>query len=125
MSRLPVSVNTRSRSPSVRTRINPKAVRRNPKNGRAGTLPGFGWALGVTQPAIYPAACSARSASSAALLRSPANSIRTFPNLRRSTTEYPLIVWEALREPGSKSRWASGLPSLGSARKASPDNEAG
>jgi hypothetical protein len=43
-----------------------------------------------------PAACSASSASSAALLRSPANSIRTFPNLRRSTTECPLIVWEAL-----------------------------
>jgi hypothetical protein len=35
----------------VRTQINPKAVRRNPKNG-AGTLPGFGWAVGVTQPAI-------------------------------------------------------------------------
>jgi hypothetical protein len=36
----------------VRIRIHPKAVRRNPKNGRAGTLPGFGWAVGVTQPAI-------------------------------------------------------------------------
>jgi hypothetical protein len=38
--------------PSVLTRINPKAVRRNPKNGRAGTLPGFGWAFGVPWPAI-------------------------------------------------------------------------
>jgi Protein of unknown function (DUF1232) len=33
----------------VRTRINPKAVRRNPKNGRR-DLPGFGGAVGVTLP---------------------------------------------------------------------------
>ena len=34
------------------TRIKPKAVRRNPKNGRGGASSGVGWALGVTKPAI-------------------------------------------------------------------------